>query len=198
MAFPFLFTGNGGRTKKKTTPNAVGAALGFPIVDFEEPYNPVRRIGAFPGRHTKKLPWDEAIAAELDLCSSGQSGSRKEVRSLAVSTLAAMNGCRGGVTRPSGRFAGYRPGYTRFYATFEIANFGFRSFWGPLPGLDTRKVGATADPRHGCAVNTAESASRLFRFTDAPEGRGGLNGWGCCARDTDTAAKLLNIHTKEG
>ena len=31
-------------------------------------------------------------------------------------------------------------------------------------------VGATTDPRYGCAVNTKESASRLIRFTPDPSG----------------------------
>lgn len=138
--------------------------------------NRVTRIGALTRGQSKKLPWVDAIASELAKLPSGQSGCPKESRSLAG--LPRKNGCCGGVTRPSGRIAGFRPGYTSLSATA-------RRFWrvilGTTPFGMPKKVGAATDRRKRCSVNTAESASRLVRFTDAPSGRGGLNGWGNCA-----------------
>lgn len=144
--------------------------------------NKVRRIGAFPWGQTKKLPWVEAVATELASCLPVNAEARKEDRSLALHT-GVTNGCCGGVTRPSGSLADWRPGYTSLSATTKndfrkIADFSLKSKRATTARPEGQKVGATTDPRHGCSVNTTEGVSRLVRLHTKPKGRCGLNGWG--------------------
>lgn len=163
------------KANKKTGTVCPAPARNEPIWLVRGKVNRVMRFGAFTWGRPKKLPWVEAVATELAVCPPVNAEARKEVRRLKI------GGCRGGVTRPSQRLAGCRCGYTRFSATARRPILVFRSNWGPLPGFDARKVGATSDPRYGCAVNTTESASRLIRLHSAPAGRSGLNGWRYCA-----------------
>lgn len=166
MLVPFPFKdGIGYKAKRKTRTVCPARALEFQIRESGESVNRVRRIGAFSWGTTKKLPWVKAIAAELVTCLPAKAKTRKEVRSLAVETRAAKNGCRGGITRPSQRLADCRCGYTSFTPRppiFSGVKLGTTPFGSP------RKVGATTDPRHGCSVNTAESVGRLSRFTNHP------------------------------
>lgn len=163
MTVPFPFAGGiGYKAKRKTRTVCPARALEFPIMEMGESVNRVRRIGAFSWGTTKKLPWVEALAAELAILPSGQCGNPKGVRCLSVRPR--NSGCRGGITRPSQRLADCRCGYTSFSAT--AADFlGVKM--GTTPFGNPRKVGATTDPRHGCSVNTAESVGGLVRFTKA-------------------------------
>lgn len=165
--------------------NKIGAACA-PRPRPSEPDNPAREKcqrgyanWRFHPRCRKSCLGTKLSRPSWRVCHPDKAEARKGIRSLAVVTRAAKNGCRGGITRPSQRLTGCRCGYTSLNATS-------RRFWrvnlGTAPFGSPKKAGATSDPRHGCSVNTAESASRLNRFTDAPVGRGGLNGWGCCAR----------------
>lgn len=125
----------------------------------------VRRIGAFSWQHTKKQPWDEAIAAELAFLLSGQSGSRKETGRLTSGLVLGVSPAprkgwlladadiRASVPRPE-IFAGAE---TRV----KLADHGQKGF------KVLQKVGATTDPRYGCSVNRTESGNRLVRFTKA-------------------------------
>jgi hypothetical protein len=189
---PFTFWPKNARAEgtKKTATTALIAAREKPIWLNSRQVNKVRRIGAFPCVQTKKLPWDEAIAAELAMCLPVKAEARKEDRSLALNT-GVTNGCCGGVTRPSGSLADWRPGYTSLSATVFANYSGFPNS-SKKPKLPTtggankkvQMVGATTDPRNGCSVNTTESASRLIRLHEADCQWSGLNGWGTCAFST--------------
>jgi hypothetical protein len=150
-------------TNKKTGTTCLIPARKKPIRFAYGKVNRVRRIGAFSWGKPKKLPWVRATAAELTVCLPAKATDPKEARRLLI------GGCCGGDTRPSQRLAGCRCGYTRFTPRPPI-------FSGvtleTTSRVSTRMVGATTDPRHGCAVNTAESASRLFRFTEPLPCRG--------------------------
>lgn len=189
MPVLLLFFANIGRTgdTKKTAPTDLSAARDEPIWFSRGQVNRVRRIGAFTWGQTKKLPWVEVIAAELTKCLPAKTETRKESRSLArrfadTGHSTVTNGYCGGDTRPSGRLADCQPGYTSLSATARRNLTGSNL---PTTGRRPRKgfltVGATTDPRHGCSVNTVESASRLIRLHRSPEGWSGLNGWGCYA-----------------
>lgn len=186
MPVLLLFPVNIGRTggTKKTTTSVHAVAREEPIWFVSRKVNRVRRIGAFSRGQTKKLPWVEVIAAELTKCLPAKTETRKESRSLArrfadTGHSTVTNGYCGGETRPSGRLADCQPGYTSLSATARRILRGSNL---PTTGRRPRKgfltVGATTDPRHGCSVNTVESASRLIRLHRSPEGWSGLNGWG--------------------
>lgn len=166
------------KANKKTVTACPITARKKPIRLTYGSVNRVRRIGALSRGKTKKLPWARATAAELTVCLPAKATDPKEVRRLMI------GGCRGGVTRPSGSLADWRPGYTRLNATAA-------DFSGVKLGTTPRfSVGATTDPRHGCAVNTAECVGRQVRFTSSPVERGGLNGWRtvACAPENDSNA----------
>jgi len=67
------------KAKKKTVTACPITARGKPIWLHHGKVNWVRRIGAFSWGKTKKLPWVEAIAAELASLPSGQSGDPQPV-----------------------------------------------------------------------------------------------------------------------
>lgn len=180
--FPFRSTldGVGRRANKKTRDVCPPRAREKPIRLTYGEVNRVRRVGALSRGRPKKLPWVRAIAAELAVCLPAKATGPKRVHRLRVRL--GNGGCRGGVTRPSGSLADWRPGYTRLNATSRRPILVFASNWGPLPGFRAQKVGATTDPRHGCAVNTAERVSRLVRLHQAlPSSGVALTGEDTCA-----------------
>lgn len=169
--------GLGRKTQKKTATSAQIAAREKPIWFIHGEVNRVRRIGAFSREQSKKLPWDRAIAAELALCLPANARFRKEGRSLGrrffvTGISVALNGCCGGDTRPWQRLADCRCRYTSFSATVPVNLQGPKSPTTGRAGKRAQKVGATTDPRHGCSVNTAESASRLTRLHGSYRGSG--------------------------
>lgn len=67
------------KAKKKTVTTDLITARGKPIWLRNGKVNKVRRIGALPWGQTKKLPWVEALAAELAILPSGQCGDPQPV-----------------------------------------------------------------------------------------------------------------------
>ncbi len=189
----------GRKAEKKTESDAALPARNGGIVPLYVNVNRVTRIGAFSWQHPKKLPWVEAVASELAFCFPVKADPAKRF------TLSLMGGWCGGVTRPSGSLADWRPGYTSFSATAQnFADAILRVKLGTAPFGSPKKAGATTDPRYGCSVNTPESVGRLIRLHTKPEGRCGLNGWGFCALDTQArsnspgSAPNPTTHHQEG
>lgn len=160
MSFPFRSRRNmvERRAKKKTVTACPITAREKPIWLDHGEVNWVRRIGAFSWGRTKKLPWDEAIAAELAFAFRPK---LKPAKRFAVSRSADVVGVSPAPRKGSLDADADIRAFTPRPPIFSGVKLGTTPFGYP------RKVGATTDPRHGCAVNTAESASRLIRLHPA-------------------------------
>ena len=147
------------RTQKRRREKALRAAHNRPIWHVVEQINPVMRIGAFTVGLSEKAALGRSYRYRVAPCVSGQSQNPQRA-SFSLKERISW-GCHPPLAKARWMlmqiYALKRHGQNCFG---HIADHERTQASSHCP-----TVGATTDPRYGCAVNTKESASRLIRFT---------------------------------